>query len=319
MSQPFFSIVIPTYNRAHTVGRALRSCVEQTIDDFEIIVVDDDKSNDDIAAALVPFQALPVRLVEKHKGKAAAARNAGIRLARGRYVAFLDADDEYLPRKLELCRNALLQEPDLLLYSQNYVDRGVGRYWIKPARGLGTDENIFDYLFRDKGWIHPSSVVVRTELANQYPFNEHISFGDDMQFAAEIWLAGTKIRMLDVPLTIYPDLYDPTRLSQSPVFVAGSAPEHVSFMDWVESQRSQMSEEAYLAYCAYFRSRFVARADRAEALKDIWTAYHRGIISYRKCLGQIMQTFTPNIYRHSADTVARCFGLSAEVIRPRKS
>ncbi len=52
MNRPLFSIVIPTYNRAHTVGNAIASCLAQTITDFEIVVVDDDKSTDDIASAL---------------------------------------------------------------------------------------------------------------------------------------------------------------------------------------------------------------------------------------------------------------------------
>ncbi len=98
---PLVSVVIPSHNRAPVLGRAVRSVLAQTLDDLELLVVDDG-SSDDPAAALdvledprLGFVRLPDR-----RG-VAAARNAGIARARGLLVAFLDSDDEWLPRRLE--------------------------------------------------------------------------------------------------------------------------------------------------------------------------------------------------------------------------
>ena len=315
MSEPMFSVVIPTYNRAGTIPRAIESCLAQTDGDYEIVVVDDDKSKDDMAAALAPYEdRCTIRLKLDHHGKAASARNEGVRLARGRYVAFLDADDAWLPEKLATVRAHLEREPDTLFYSQNYVDRGVGRYWIKPARGLRDGENIFDYLFVDKGWVHPSTIVVATDVARAHPFREDLSFGDDTQFAVDLWKDGVKIRMIEEKLAIYHDPPQFDRLSQSPVFEKGGTPTHASFMEWVESERDNMSEEAWLAYRAFWRSRFVATASGARAMGDIWSA--RANVGTKRVLSQVVQTFAPRSYRRLADVVARFRGVDPATLPP---
>ncbi len=97
---PTVSIVIPVYNGAEWIGHALRSVFSQSFTDFEVIVVDDG-SSDDLEQALSPWRS---RIVLRRQANAgpASARNTGLRLAGGRYVAFLDADDEWMPDKLAL-------------------------------------------------------------------------------------------------------------------------------------------------------------------------------------------------------------------------
>ncbi|MBV9928473.1 MAG: glycosyltransferase family 2 protein [Acidobacteria bacterium] len=97
---PHVSVVIPTYNRAPLLGRSVRSVLAQTYRDFELIVVDDG-STDETAAVVEGFEDPRVTYVRlARKGGAGAARNAGVRLARGRFLAFQDSDDEWLPSKL---------------------------------------------------------------------------------------------------------------------------------------------------------------------------------------------------------------------------
>ena len=98
---PKVSVIIPTYNRAHLVGRAIRSVLNQTYQDFEIIVVDDG-STDNTEEVVKSFNDPRIRYIrhEKNRGGSAAC-NTGIRAARGEYIAFQDSDDEWLPEKLE--------------------------------------------------------------------------------------------------------------------------------------------------------------------------------------------------------------------------
>lgn len=312
MSQPFFSIVIPTYDRARTIGRAIDSCLAQGCQDYEIVIVDDDKSSDDMEAAVAQYRdRCEINLILDHKGKAAAARNTGVRLAKGKYIAFLDADDAWLPDKLEICHARLSAEPDTLFYSQNFVDRGVGKYWIKPSRGLAEGEDIYEYLFLHKGWVHPTSIVVNTEAARQCPFREDLSFGDDTQLAVDFWRHGTPIKMIEKPLTVYHDLYEVGRLSQTPAFERKNTVEHTSFIDWVESHREHMSEPAWLGYRAFFYSRFIAGASPLKSLKEIWKAGFSGPVSFKKCLAQTAQTFTPGLYRKLSDQMVKMKGLSS--------
>lgn len=97
---PIVSVVIPAYNRAHTLPRAIRSVFTQTFGEWEIIVVDD-ASSDQTDQVIKEFSDGRVRYIRHQQNRGpSAARNTGIRAARGVYVAFLDSDDEWLPEKL---------------------------------------------------------------------------------------------------------------------------------------------------------------------------------------------------------------------------
>lgn len=97
------SVIIPTYNRAHLVGRAIQSVLNQTYQDFELIIVDDG-STDNTDDIIKEFQKKDKRIKyirhEKNKG-GSAARNSGIKVSRGEYIAFLDSDDEWFIEKLK--------------------------------------------------------------------------------------------------------------------------------------------------------------------------------------------------------------------------
>jgi GT2 family glycosyltransferase len=92
------SVVIPTYNRAHLLGHALKSVMEQTHAPLEVIVVDDGSvDGTEQVAASTPG---PIRFIRQENSGAGAARNRGMREARGEFVAFLDSDDKWVPSKL---------------------------------------------------------------------------------------------------------------------------------------------------------------------------------------------------------------------------
>ena len=98
MSTPTVSVVIPAYNAAWCVERAIESVLAQRYTDFELIVVDDGST--DGTPGVLERHGARLRIVRKENGGLASARNAGIRAARSDYVAFLDADDWWMPDKL---------------------------------------------------------------------------------------------------------------------------------------------------------------------------------------------------------------------------
>ena len=98
---PKVSVVIPTYNRADLLPRAVNSVLAQTYQDYEIIIVDD-CSPDDTQDVAAKFSDRRIRFVRHERNRGvSAARNTGIEYARGEYIAFLDDDDEWLPMKLK--------------------------------------------------------------------------------------------------------------------------------------------------------------------------------------------------------------------------
>ena len=105
-SAPFFTVVIPTYNRPAKLERAVRSVLCQTFSDFEVVVVDD-ASDERVVLSGLPAKVKLIRS-ERNAGPGT-ARNLGIEIAAGEYVAFLDDDDEYLEKFLENAHRVLLR------------------------------------------------------------------------------------------------------------------------------------------------------------------------------------------------------------------
>src|SRR5687767_11564824 len=99
MEKVSVSVIIPAYNAALWVGRAIESALRQTVPPAEILVVDDG-SSDDTAKTVEPYAPL-VRLIRRDNGGPAAARNTGAKASLGGWLALLDSDDAWLPTKLE--------------------------------------------------------------------------------------------------------------------------------------------------------------------------------------------------------------------------
>lgn len=144
---PAVSVVLPTYNRAHLLPRAIQSVLDQTYTDFELLVVDDG-STDETPAVMGSFTDDRIRYIRYEPNRGAnAARNVGIRAARAPYIAFQDSDDDWFPEKLERCM-AVWEEagPEVgVVYSGywKYMDAEGNRMFIP-----------FDWVKQRDGWIH---------------------------------------------------------------------------------------------------------------------------------------------------------------------
>jgi glycosyltransferase involved in cell wall biosynthesis len=106
------SVIIPTYNRAGYLARAIESALAQTVQPLEVLVVDDG-STDDTPAVIQGFDAASLRMVRQEHSGAPVARNLGISEARGDFILWLDSDDELLPECLEIHAANLARRPDL--------------------------------------------------------------------------------------------------------------------------------------------------------------------------------------------------------------
>src|SRR5271163_2107777 len=113
-SQPLVTAVIPCFNAAATLDRAIASVRAQSYPNLEIIAVDDG-SRDDTLALLRQQEPLGVRVITQANGGAPVARNTGIAAARGEFLAFLDADDEWHPDKLAQQVKILAAHPAMVL------------------------------------------------------------------------------------------------------------------------------------------------------------------------------------------------------------
>jgi len=114
------SVVIPLYNKAPYIERALKSVLSQSFRDFEVVVVDDGSTDggDKVVEGMGEER---IRLIHQENAGVSAARNTAIKSANGEWVAFLDADDEWFSNKLELQVNAIRTRPDVVWASGGYI------------------------------------------------------------------------------------------------------------------------------------------------------------------------------------------------------
>ncbi len=112
---PFITVVMATFNRGRLISRAINSLLAQTFEEWELIIIDDG-SKDNTAEIITPFLSYTNILYRYFpNGGVAVARDRGCALARGRYITFLDSDDEYLPDHLETRANILSAKPGIEL------------------------------------------------------------------------------------------------------------------------------------------------------------------------------------------------------------
>lgn len=153
------SVIIPTYNRADVLGRAIDSVLNQTYEDYEIIIVDD-CSDDNTKEVVRKFDDGRIKFIRHENNKGgAAARNTGIAAARGKYIAFLDSDDEWVPNKLQAQIGLLRDTGNLTscIYTGYKVVREDGTIESGPTPKKKGD--IYeDELYRD--WVSPTSTVM---------------------------------------------------------------------------------------------------------------------------------------------------------------
>ena len=203
---PFFSVVIPVYNRADLVGATLESVLAQEFDDWEIVVVDDG-SSDDSLAVIESYRARfgpRLNLVAQPNAGNGAARNRGIARARGRYVALLDSDDLWFPWTLGFYAALLKQHdyPAFLAGAPLQFEGALGapdapHETLEAALQSARVEAFADYLASgtDWRWWGVSSWVMRRDaLENKAFFERHFN-GEDHDFALQM---GVESGFLDV-------------------------------------------------------------------------------------------------------------------------
>ena len=196
-NQPEISVIIPTFNRVHTLPRAIDSVLSQTVQSKEIIVVDDG-STDDTQAVLVDYPEL--RIFLKDNRGVSAARNVGIEKASGEWLAFLDSDDEWLPEKLETQWAAICNNDKLICHTEEiWIRNGERVNQMKKHQKFG-------------GWIYekclplcvisPSSVMIHTSIFEEVGlFDESLEVCEDY----DLWLricSKYPILFIDEPLIV---------------------------------------------------------------------------------------------------------------------
>ena len=193
------SVVIPTFNRISLVARAIDSVLKQSLNPYEIIVVDD--GSDDGTSEMIQNKYKSIKLIQQQNNGVSAARNKGIKHAKGDWIGLLDSDDEWTEKKLENQADRLIKTPeyDFCHTNEIWIRNGVRVNQRKKHEKYGG--YIFDKCL-DICRISPSSVLFRKNIL------DHVGWFDD-QFPVcedyDLWLRITaeyRILFIDEPLII---------------------------------------------------------------------------------------------------------------------
>ena len=196
-SQPDISVIIPAFNRAHTLPKALDSVLSQTLKPREIIVVDDG-STDETNAVLANYPGLCI-ISQDNRG-VSAARNVGIEKAGGDWIAFLDSDDEWLSDKLEKQWDAICNDDKLICHTDEIWIRNGQR--VNPMKKHKKFGGIIYERCLPLCVISPSSVMIhRSVFKDVGVFDESLEVCEDY----DLWLricAKYSVLFIDEPLIV---------------------------------------------------------------------------------------------------------------------
>lgn len=201
-SDPTVSVIVPTYNRSGLIGRAIRSILAQSIFEIEIIVVDD-ASTDGTEDVVKSFCDERIRYIKlQDNGGASRARNIGAAAAQGKYLAFLDSDDEWLMEMLEMQLAVLTSDNSCDAVLAGFI-RYYGQspeYISPPALSDSTQEVIAQVL--SKNFVTPQILMLtRSCFAALGGFDERLSHREDWDFGLRL-VSRYKVKRVCAPLAM---------------------------------------------------------------------------------------------------------------------
>lgn len=201
-----FSVVVPLFNKAPYVVKALKSVLDQTYRDFELIVIDDGSTDDSlyVARSVLDKCVIQYQLIHQENAGVSTARNNGVAVSHGEYVCFLDADDWWAPSFLEKMDKLISDFPEAGIYGTNY-------YYVKNGRQsicvTGASTGYINYCqVYSAGMVMPLTSI--TVAINSMVFNEFgglkpsLKLGEDFDLWIRVALK-YKVAFLNEPLAFY--------------------------------------------------------------------------------------------------------------------
>ena len=218
---PFFSVVVPLYNKENFVETTIKSILDQTFTDFELLLIDDASTDSSLKIAC-DLASAKVKIIKHPTNRGlSATRNTGIKAAASQYIAFLDADDCWEPNYLETIATLIKQYPEANLYATNYFEVYSELVALQPKTKL--ERNKQNYIIPDffksslKQPIYcPSSFCVSTIVFDSIGlYDERITFAEDVDFNIRA-NSSFQLAYSNFPLVKY-CMYSQNQITQSPL------------------------------------------------------------------------------------------------------
>lgn len=183
MPNLFFSIIIPTYNRANFIAKTIQSVLNQTYPHYEIIVVDDG-SKDNTEEIVLSLNDQRIRYYKKENAERGAARNYGIKKAKGNYITFLDSDDILYPNYLEKANLFINKNKSIDIFHQLFEVKKTNGVMVQAADY--SNNNVFKSLIDKGNFMACQGMFLQTDFANSNLFIEDRNLAGSEDY--ELWL-----------------------------------------------------------------------------------------------------------------------------------
>ena len=258
------SVIIPIYNRKRELKKAIESVLNQTYQQFEILVVDD-FSNDNPEETINYFndsRISYIRLQQKSNGNV--ARNAGIMAATGKFIAMLDSDDEWLPEHLERKLNYIRETDTDGVFGSVKIFKGE-KFRIKVSRSFKSGEKMVNYLL-DGGFAQTSSHFYKTEMIKNVMYDESLHRHQDWDLCVRF---SEKYKFI-------PDIQVTAIINWLPTQIKNV--HYASQQKYIEQYKKEILPSLYAKYHIIMYLKVI----RSKAPKEIIEHYKKNSLKYIK-------------------------------------
>lgn len=207
---PLFSIVIPLYNKENHIMDTLNSVLDQTLTDFEVIIVNDGSTDNSILKIKALIEEYDfIHLINQKNQGLPATRNNGINMSKGKIIALLDADDIWEKQFLHTIKELYNTFPNASVFGTDYLEQYTENQILKTKKNLS--KNLKDTFFLVNSFLEAnmfqplfcqSSVAYKKEVFNQIQFNKSITYAEDIDFNILIHLQNYQVAYAFKPLSI---------------------------------------------------------------------------------------------------------------------
>jgi len=287
MKNPLVSVVIPTYNRENHIITAVTSVLNQTYQNFEIIIIDDGSTDRTVEfAKSIADPRIKVMELSKNTG-GTWPRNVGIEKSKGEYIALLDSDDEWHCQKLEkqldfvkdVDTDRFLCFTDLYLFNEK-------KEKLRVNTPFGQTQDIMDYIFIDNNCVQTSSFLFPNQLGKEILFDTTVRKHQDWDFCLRLREAKTKFYHLPEPLIRY-------NIENLAGKITSNNQYQLS-VNWGKRVEPYLSKEAFLAFqVRTLFQYYLLTGKRGLAFSQTVEGYQKKIIGKKRLLINMFKCFLP--------------------------
>ncbi len=277
MSTPFFSVIIPTYNRAKFIGKAIESVLTQTFTDFEVIIVDA-ASTDNTDEIVKAFNDNRISYIKNTTNQERCAnRNIGIKNAKGQYICFLDSDDYHLKNHLDVLHKHITNDNyPKAVYFTNTFNETNNQLSKREVPNINT-MNIYKYILQYTFGLHRTAI--HKDILKEFLLDEHLKACEDLDLFSRIATKHPINHIEEVTTVIHFHNKSFTLGNPLKPFIEHDSYKRIFFKEILKNKLPKQSKKRLLSMCYYF---FAVQYEREKKWLKMYQSIIKSFFLYPK-------------------------------------